>query len=371
MFPEHTLIIALSVVLDGVLALCALFVASKSVTLARVGLAAAVVAVALLVPWLWLGQRISLFLWINVVYWHVFVLVPALGAIVLLRSRARPTTRTVRTIASLALALPPLGIWASFVEPKRLIEERTTVEVAPTRRPGGDLRIAVLSDIQCEHVTDHEREAVRRAMAFAPHLILMPGDLLQRARQRAFDEAIPEVRELLAPLAAPLGVYFVLGNCEGLDRTRELLQGTPVTLLENRIVALEHDGRTILVGGVDLSFDSAQARNVLYELQKKPGDELRLLIAHRPDVVYALEPNSRVDLIVAGHTHGGQVVVPFFGPLVTLSEVPRDVARGGLHELDGRRIYVSRGIGMERGAAPPVRFNCRPEVSLLTIPGAK
>ena len=79
-------------------------------------------------------------------------------------------------------------------------------------------------------------------------------------------------------------------------------------------------------------------------------------MSHRPDTVLELPPDSRVDLTVAGHTHGGQIVLPGFGPLVTLSDVPRSVARGGLHTVDGNRIYVSPGVGLQRGQAPQVRL---------------
>jgi len=98
-----------------------------------------------------------------------------------------------------------------------------------------------------------------------------------------------------------------------------------------------------------------------------PGDDLRLLVAHYPDQIEHLSANSRVDLLVAGHTHGGQVQIPFLGPPITLTSVPREVAAGGYHVMNGRAIYVSRGIGCERGLAPRLRFNCAPEVSLLTL----
>jgi hypothetical protein len=87
----------------------------------------------------------------------------------------------------------------------------------------------------------------------------------------------------------------------------------------------------------------------------------------RPDVALGLRPGSRIDLVVAGHTHGGQVVLPGFGPPMTLSHVPRAVAAGGLHDLGGNAIYVSRGVGCERGQAPRIRFLCPPEVSLLEV----
>ena len=98
---------------------------------------------------------------------------------------------------------------------------------------------------------------------------------------------------------------------------------------------------------------------------------MRLLLAHRPDVGLTLPGRPRTDLVVAGHTHGGQVRLPLIGPPMILSDVPREVAAGGLHNLgEGRRVYVSRGVGVEHGGhAPRLRFLSPPEISLLTLTG--
>ena len=96
-------------------------------------------------------------------------------------------------------------------------------------------------------------------------------------------------------------------------------------------------------------------------------DDVRILISHMPDPILELKPNTRIDLLIAGHTHGGQVQLPFFGPPITLSRIPRRAAAGGLHELNGRCVYVSRGVGCERGQAPRLRFLCPPEISILDV----
>ncbi len=98
-----------------------------------------------------------------------------------------------------------------------------------------------------------------------------------------------------------------------------------------------------------------------------PDGAIRILMSHLPDSMFLLSSQTRVDLVVAGHTHGGQVVLPLFGPRITFSQVPRHVAAGGLHDVNGRRIYVSRGVGVERGYAPRIRFLCPPEITLLTL----
>jgi len=74
----------------------------------------------------------------------------------------------------------------------------------------------------------------------------------------------------------------------------------------------------------------------------------------------------KVDLVLAGHTHGGQVVLPFVGPLTTASRLPHLYA-GGLHDYGGTPLHVSRGVGMERSFAPPVRFLCPPEICVLDV----
>jgi uncharacterized protein len=96
------------------------------------------------------------------------------------------------------------------------------------------------------------------------------------------------------------------------------------------------------------------------------GPRIRIALAHRPDTVRRLAADTRVDLTVAGHTHGGQVQLPVVGPLTIASGVPRQVGAGGLHKLDGRWIYVSRGVGVERAQAPRLRLGAVPEVSLIT-----
>lgn len=335
---------------------------------AAAGAACAALGIALFVAVI-VEQRF--FLGVNFVYCAWTIALPLLGACVLVSARKREVTRGARVLAWTSLAALPVAVDATFVEPYRLETVHTDVVLPAERAPARALKIAVLSDLQCVEITDHERDAVARALAAQPDLILLPGDFVQVGTHR-IPEIWPAFHALVAELDAPLGVYAVQGDCETPEEARELFKDTRVRFLHDEIVVAEHGGVRVKLCGVQRAFHRERGRAVLAEFAAQPVEdgELRLVVAHRPDVVFALDPSAHVDLVVAGHTHGGQVRIPLFGPPILLSSVPREVGAGGLHDVGGVRIYVSRGIGWEHGHAPRVRFLCRPEVSVLTLPAS-
>jgi uncharacterized protein len=224
----------------------------------------------------------------------------------------------------------------------------------------------VIADLQCEEVGDHEREAVDRLMRERPDLILLAGDYHQGSAAK-LAEQLPALRELLGRLHAPGGVYAVHDDTEGVAEARQVMAGTGVRLLVDQIAHVRLGDRRLAIGGIERSYWNGAARATVAALERPRGRaDVRLLLTHRPDAVKLLS-GARVDLTVAGHTHGGQLQLPLVGPLTTASGVPRDVAAGGLHEVDGHRIYVSRGVGVERGQAPRLRMGAVPEVSLITL----
>lgn len=249
------------------------------------------------------------FLGIHLVHAYLFMAAPVLGALVACGRPRRPTPAARASAACGALALLAVGLYSSWIEPFTLRVETATVPLAPGRAGRDELLVGVLADTQCERVTGREREAVARVMAARPDLILPPGDLRQ----------------------------------PGTGAFRAILSDLRVTL-----------------AGVELNTGSGTSRALLERLSAPGGDDVRLLLAHRPDWVLELPHGGRADLVVAGHTHGGPVRLPLLGPPITLIRVPRAVAGGGLHVVAGTPLYVSRGLGHEHGAAPRVRSLCPP-----------
>lgn len=266
--------------------------------------------------------------------------------------RARPVTAG----ASLATALAILAVaaWSFLVEPHRIEVTRVRIESPKLAQP---LRIAVLADLQTNRVGEHERRAVRLAMAERPDLILLPGDFVQttRALHRGEREAL---RRVFAEegLAAPLGVLAVRGNVDP-DEWPEIFAGLPARCLDNETLEVGGAGGP-LVTGLDMpqSFDT--------RLRVPSGERFHVVFGHGPD--FALG-DVRADLLVAGHCHGGQVRLPFLGPLLTLSRVPRAWTSGAREVRPGTWLVVSRGIGLERAGAPPLRFLCPPEVVVVDV----
>lgn len=294
------------------------------------------------------------------------IALPIVAAWVLLVSRARPVDVLVRAFAWASLASIPVSLHSSFVAPYQLVVERVDIAVRPGHEPPRPLRIAVLADIQCVEVTPREHEAIRLAMQELPDLVLLPGDFVQVGSQRVHEIA-PAFRDLVRPLTAPLGVFAVHGDTDTLADARELVAGTHVRVLDDEVARVEHAGVWVALAGISLDYRSASARRALRELEATEGSLVKLVVAHRPDVVLQLSPGSDVDLVVAGHTHGGQVVLPFLGALYTSTALDGEVGAGGLHSVGGHELYISRGIGWEHGHAPRIRLACPPEVSVLTL----
>lgn len=334
-----------------------------------------VTSVVFIGKWMLLQRwGLHLFGLIHLVYLDLVVVLPVAGVAVLLAGRRgrdsapwRRVTGSVRVIAWACLVPAPLGIYATYIEPFRLQLETARVTVPPERAGAGTIRIGVLSDIQTGRVTDYERSAVERLMALAPDVIVLPGDFFQ-GPQEAFERELPALRDLLSRLSAPGGVYFVLGDVDRPERMERLFADTQVRLLNNEVVRVRVGDRRLTIGGVELAYRLDGPQRVIAELESAPGaGDVRILLSHRPDPVLDLPAASRIDLVLAGHTHGGQVQVPFYGPPFFASNVPRQVGAGGYHKLGGRRVYVSRGIGCERGQAPRIRFGAPPEISLLML----
>jgi len=148
-----------------------------------------------------------------------------------------------------------------------------------------------------------------------------------------------------------------------------VLAGTGVTALSGTVARVSlPGGRALSIVGLTPPMSrGTDVPDLLSLARSAPAGDLRLVIGHNPNFVQELaEASVPVDLALAGHTHGGQVVLPLFGPPITQMSLPRRYA-SGLHDYRGIPLHVSAGIGMERGTAPQIRFLCPPEISVIEV----
>jgi hypothetical protein len=252
-----------------------------------------------------------------------------------------------------------------YVEPFSLRLSEVNVP-GPILAPGKALRILHLSDLHVERFGPRERKLLQMVADLQPDLIVLTGDYLN-IDYNDDPETMRDTRAVLASLSAPYGVYAVSGSppVDTPDALEAIFNGLSITLLQDEIHSLTLEGGVLYILGIS-NLGYTRDRVVLQKLMESiPPGATTLLLYHTPDLVEDAD-SLGVDLYLAGHTHGGQVRLPFYGALVTSSRFLKKY-ESGLYTLDHTILYVSRGIGMEGLSLPRARFFCPPEVVLITL----
>jgi hypothetical protein len=283
--------------------------------------------------------------------------------------RARVTLRRwTRRAALVAVALGALlGVWGVAVEPDRLVVRETRLEL-PGWPPALDgLRIAALSDLHvgAPHVGLAKLHRVVAAVdAARPELVVLLGDYVIRHVVGGRFVAPEETARVLAELHPPLGVFAVLGNHDRWfdgGRVRAAFEAAGIGVLEDDVRELRRNGTLLaLVGFSDLWTRPPDVGGTVARV----ADGLPIIaMTHNPDV-FPMVP-ARVSLLLAGHTHGGQVALPLLGRPVVPSRYGQRYAVGHVVE-GGRHLFVTTGIGT---SLVPIRIGVPPEIAVVTLVG--
>ena len=217
-------------------------------------------------------------------------------------------------------------------------------------------RIIQISDLHCDKKIRNEKKIVEIINRMKPDVVVFTGDAINNP------SALPLFKETMKNLKASLAKFAVYGNFEtrhwsGLD----YYSGTGFELLDTRTVVLSKDGEKLSVSGASCE-KPQDARGMLENL---PAECFNVFIYHYADLIeYAAD--LHLDLYLCGHTHGGQVALPFYGALITLSKFGKKY-ESGMYTVDKTILYVNRGIGLEAKPAPQVRFLARPEITVFDI----
>ncbi len=249
---------------------------------------------------------------------------------------------------------------AVAVEPKWIKVTNPAVTI-PNLPPAWDgVRIAQLTDIHVGRLInlDYVRKAVAKTNAAGPDVVVLTGDYVSRT-----DAIDDNLAEALAALQAPHGKFAVLGNHDHWTdpaAMRSVLKQAGIADLTNRHAILDRGDARLCLAGVDDLWEGRQ--DLAGALSGVDESVPRVLLCHNPDYAEQMPAVPRVDLMLAGHSHGGQFKIPF-GPRPKL---PIRYAKYAAGLASGPRcqVYTSVGLGM---VGIPIRFNCRPELTMITL----
>jgi predicted MPP superfamily phosphohydrolase len=269
------------------------------------------------------------------------------------------------TGVALLVFLAALAIWSFLIEPNRLIVHPQTIQIDNWPPELSGLRIAVVSDLHtgAPFVNDKKlKDIVDRTNALNPDLIVLLGDYMSPNSWHSH-RVEPEVTATgLKGLKAPLGVYSVLGNHDWWyngERVRRAFEQNGIRVLEDEVTEIKwHEKSFWLVGLADLW---TRSQHIEETIAKVPPGATIIALTHNPDIFPVL-PQS-VPLLIAGHTHGGQVNLPFIGTPIVPSRFGSKYTAGHVFE-NGHHMFVTTGIGT---SILPVRFRVPPEIVILTI----
>jgi len=267
--------------------------------------------------------------------------------------------------AAIVLFLAGVAFWAFLIEPRRLVTHQETIQIDNWPQSLDGLRIAVLADIHVDNwsVTESKlRTIVERTNQLQPDLIVILGDYMS-GNGWVKRQVEPEIfGPMLKDLRAPLGVYSVLGYHDwwyGGMRVRKGLEQNGIKVLEDEAAQIDVRGTSLwLVGFADLW---TRPQRIAGTVAKVPEGQPLIGLTHNPDIFPNVPP--RVQLLLAGHTHGGQVRFPIIGPVVSSSDFGDRWVQGHVF-ADNHHLFVTTGIGT---SIVPVRFGLPPEIVLLTL----
>ncbi|WP_028782596.1 metallophosphoesterase [Thalassobacillus devorans] len=252
--------------------------------------------------------------------------------------------------------------YARYIEPDMLTIKEETIQNRKIADSFQGFKIVQFSDthVGFHYNLEQLEKVVDQINGLGPDLILFTGDLVDKPNAYEWDDRIVEV---LKKLQAPSGKFWIYGNHDhggyGTDVVKKKMDRSGFRLLKNENTSIDKAGASFTLAGVD---DIMLGKPDMAETLKGVNEqEFVMLMVHEPD--YADHVASYpVDVQLSGHSHGGQIQIPFIGYLVTPPYAEKYVE--GRHTVENLELYISRGLGTTR---LPYRFLCKPEITVHTL----
>jgi uncharacterized protein len=262
-----------------------------------------------------------------------------------------------------------LGLWAFWLEPSSFITTKTVIKLRQWPENCDNLKIVILSDLHVgspHNDIDNLVKVVAATNSIHPDLILLAGDfVIHEVIGGKFVEPEPIAHEL-KKLTAKLGIFAILGNHDwwySATRVKKAFQYEGIPLLDNKAIRIQVGSCDFWLAGIG-DYWMGQ-HDINKSLKSIPDAAPVIAFTHNPDIFYELP--DRIAITFAGHTHGGQVNLPFLGRLIVPSQYGEKFAIGYISE-GGRNMFVTTGIGT---SILPVRFRVPPEIAVVVLKASK
>ncbi|MBF0123494.1 MAG: metallophosphoesterase family protein [Candidatus Omnitrophica bacterium] len=273
----------------------------------------------------------------------------------LIRRQPLVSTLKVRIIHCIFFLGCLSAVDAFFIEPYWL--EVRHIDIKTDKLKQASFVIVQISDLHCDKQVRNEERLVRIVNDLKPDAIVFTGDSINSL------EALPLFKSTLSRLEATSGKFAVQGNWDvWYWPDADIFRSTGFEELDGRFKIVKRGADQIAVAGLN----PWKPGKMPLVLDKVPADIFKIFLFHYPGIHEEIGVNG-VDLFLSGHVHGGQVALPFYGAIVTLSKYGKKYEDGLYPLAGGSHLFVSRGVGMEGGAVPRVRFFARPEITVFHI----
>jgi len=265
----------------------------------------------------------------------------------------------------LVLLIVSCLVWGFFIEPNRLVVNQQSIQIDTWPKELSGLRIALIADLHTGgwFIDENKlRLIVDRTNQLNPDLVVLLGDYVAPNSWHS-RRVEPEITAgVLKDLRAPLGVYAVLGNHDWWyngAKVRRAFEQNGIPVLEDEVVEIRWRDKSFWLAGLADLWTRPQ--QIDETIAKVPPGSTMIALTHNPDIFPRLPPN--VPLLLAAHTHGGQVSIPLIGTPIVPSRFGSKYTAGHVFE-NGHHMFVTTGIGT---SILPVRFRVPPEIVVLTV----
>jgi uncharacterized protein len=281
--------------------------------------------------------------------------------------RTKKTRRKALRLIKLGLFVSGLCtlLYAYFIEPNWIEINSLQLTLPHLASEFNGYKIVQISDIHVNKWMTSARlnRIVRLVNGQKPDLIVATGDFVTRNQQRF----IPNLDATIGQLSAKDGIYGVLGNHDysvNAPEVEKILAKNNIVNLKNTFYTLQRDNAKLYLAGVDDVYFGKDRLDLV--LENLPSDGAAILLAHEPDFADKSKLTGRFDLQLSGHSHAGQIRIPFLRPLVLPTFAKKYYS--GLYQFGQMKLYTNRGLGM---TGFHLRFNCRPEITVFNLVGAR